>query len=378
MSCLRKLVLTFSLLAFLCPATASTNRLAALGGETRLLLDTSNLFLYPASAPEFSHLGVDFFDDWGGVTYPLRPTHTLGLFLNRPTPQLERFNTYLRQEGSPVFRELEARPWADLVWAVALREHLQIGLLGRFAYDRRQRDLSEASAASADLRVGFRLGTDPGHILDATFGLLHHRFEDASSEGAATTLKQTDGSGYLFDVRARLPLSTGLRFLPSAGFETGSYALAPAHRDYRNVHVALGLNALPGRNVLVVTGLLADYQQFQLHLPGQPDQKESTLVLPAVVIAGEARVGSLAFRLGLRHESVLTTEELFQDGRIATTRDFQTEFQTNLGLGLEFDALRLDGLLERDFLRDGPHLIGGSRHGGGLFSRLSLVYLFGD
>jgi hypothetical protein len=36
----------------------------------------------------------------------------------------------------------------------------------------------------------------------------------------------------------------------------------------------------------------------------------------------------------------------------------------------------LDGLLERDFLRDGPHFIGGSRHGGGILSHLSLTYRF--
>ena len=55
---------------------------------------------------------------------------------------------------------------------------------------------------------------------------------------------------------------------------------------------------------------------------------------------------------------------------------FTTNFSTHLGLGLEFGNLLLDGLLERDFLRDGPHILGGSRHGGGILSHLSLTYRF--
>ena len=98
MSCFRRLVLCLSIFAYsISPVAASTNRLAALGGETRLLLDTSNIFLYPASATEIPHLGVDLFDDWGGVVYALGSRRALGLFLNRSTPQLERFNAYLSQ-----------------------------------------------------------------------------------------------------------------------------------------------------------------------------------------------------------------------------------------------------------------------------------------
>ena len=81
----------------------------------------------------------------------------------------------------------------------------------------------------------------------------------------------------------------------------------------------------------------------------------------------------MLFRLGMRHESTLTKRQL---AGTTPVRKFDSSLQIELGLGLEFGPVLLDGLLEKDFLRDGPHVIGGSRHGGGIFSRISLVYRF--
>jgi hypothetical protein len=354
------------------PVSASTIRLAALGGETRFLRDTSNIYIYPAHAGELPHFGVDFFDDWGGVVYPLKKGHALGLFFNRPTAQLNHLNTYLSQNGSTAFNNLQARPWADVLYGLRLRKNLQIGLLGRFAYDTRERELMEASASSADLRLGIHLGN-----LDATVGLLRRRFRDVPSDAVAP-FEQTDGGGYLLDLRVRMRLAPQLDFYPSAGIESSSFALSPARRDYQALHLGLGLNFTAANHTLIVAGLLARYQRAKLHAPNTPELDEATLVLPATIIAGETQVGSILFRLGLRHESILTSQEQLQNGRVVSQRDFQTPLQTNLGIGLEFGPLLLDGLLERDFLRDGPHLIGGSRHGGGIFSKLSLTYHFED
>ena len=68
--------------------------------------------------------------------------------------------------------------------------------------------------------------------------------------------------------------------------------------------------------------------------------------------------------------------EEIRDYALSSQEDFHTAFKIDLGLGREFGFLLSDGLLERDFLRDGPHIIGGSRHGGGLFSAMSLTYRF--
>ena len=78
------------------------------------------------------------------------------------------------------------------------------------------------------------------------------------------------------------------------------------------------------------------------------------------------------FRLGARHESVL--EEV--EGPNGVDQSFDAGLVTDLGLGFEFGDLAVDGMLEKNFLRDGPHFIGGSSRGGGLLTTLSLLYRF--
>ena len=84
----------------------------------------------------------------------------------------------------------------------------------------------------------------------------------------------------------------------------------------------------------------------------------------------------MLFRVGVRQENRLFEQDLLRSNQQVKIQSFTTTFTTTLGLGIEFSNLLLDGLLERDFLRDGPHFIGGSRHGGGILSHLSLTYRF--
>ena len=357
---------------------ASPNRVVALGGEARLLLDTSSIFLYPGAALEFPHLGVELFDDWGGVVYPLGERHAVGLFLDRPTPQLERLNAYLGQNGSALFRELEARPVADLVYGLRLRENLRLGLLGRVERDLREGDFGKAATTTWDVRVGAQWGSAGRPVWEVAAGLLRQHLEDDDPAAAGPPMENTDGTGYLLAARGRLPLGPALTILPSVGFESTPYGLAPTRREAQAGHAGLGLNLRPNRGVLVVAGLVTSFERAEEQRPAQPSLAESIWVLPAAVIGGEVQVGSMLFRLGLRHENRLAARDELLDGLVSTWRDLVSAFRADLGLGLELGSLRLDGLVERDFLRDGPHIIGGSRHGGGLFANLGLSYQLGN
>ena len=359
------------------PVWGSPIRLASLGGETHLLRDSSNIYLYPAQAHELPHFGVALFDNWAGAVYPLGKRHALGLFFNRSTPQLTRLNTYLSQNGSATFNSLQVRPLADFLYGLRLRKNLQIGLLARLSYAKRERDFTNASASSADLRLGIRVGS-----LNATIGFLRRHLKDLSalprdnSTEAVALSPGTDSNGYLFDLRLRLKLTPQVNFYPSAGFENSSFALGPTQQNDKVLHLGLGFNITPSNHTLIIVGLRTRYQQAELIALHTHTLNESILVLPTTILAGETQVGSIFFRLGLRHDNILTSLEQFQNNRIVSNNDFTTAFKTNLGVGLEFGSLLLDGLLERDFLRDGPHLIGGSRHGGGIFSKLSITYHF--
>ena len=350
-------------------AGASSERLAALGGESRLLTDPENLFLYPGSAHELAHFRIELFDDWGGGLYS-HGDHAFGLFLNRPTPQLSRLNAYLEEHGSRNFRRLEARPLADFVYAYRLAEHLRVGVLGRFSYDRH--DLTDvlANVSSTDVRVGLRF-----HQIEATLGALRRRFEDRPLD-RAFPLEQTDGDGLLVDVRARLTVAQGLVLLPSVAYESDSFALAPTTRDFSRITAGLAVNAEPAPGVLVVAGVIAASERSQENAPGRAELEEAVAFLPITILAGEVQVGSMLFRLGIRHENILSKREGIRDDGVAVEKHFDTRFRSDLGIGMRFGPLTMDGLLERDFLRDGPHIVGGSRHGGGIFSSVSLTYHF--
>lgn len=354
------------------PTLSSPNRVAALGGEHRLVVDPTNVTDYPARATDLPHASVEVFDDWAGAVVPIG-NGTIGMFLNRPTRELHELDAYVASTGSVLFRQLRAQPWLDVVCATRVSEALAIGLGGGYAYDVLESGDGEASVSSTHVRLGVRLGR-AGRQLDASLGFGRRQFDDQPAGGARLT--QTEGSGLDVDVRGRIEVRPGITMVPTFVLESRSGALEPDRRESRRTHIGLALNAVPAKGVLVVAGLAVSREEVQHRSPGQPNEDQRALMLPTIVAGGEAQVGSLVFRLGLRQENALTEIETTSGGNRVLSRNFDSRLATNLGIGIEFGPLLLDGLLERDFLRDGPHLIGGSRHGGGVFSNLSLTYRF--
>ena len=358
------------ILCFALTATvdASSIRVATLGGESRLLVDETNIFIYPARASLLPHAEVELFDDWAGIAFPVIERHTVGLFLNRPTTQLARFNSYLDVSGSDLFRSLEAKPWIDLVYAANLTSRLRAGLSTRLSVDREENAGGEAAASEVDIRFGLGLGGENDTQIDAAVGLRRLELEDRTPDGI---LEEEDGSGYVVDVRARLPRGKHLFLVPYATLENATYALQPDTRDELHARLGIGINVTPVPGVLAVVGVAYEHSKISSAEPGLAEIEEIVTTGPAVIIGSEAQVGSILFRLGVRHESNVVE---VKGGQGRADKSFDTAIAIDVGIGLEFGPLRLDGSLERDFLRDGPHLIGGSRHGGGIFSKVSFTY----
>lgn len=355
-------------------AHASSERVIALGGSSEMLIDNSNAFIYPASAVEWPHFAVSLFEHWGGALYPLGDNQVLGLFFNRPSPQLETLNSYIQNAGSDVFRQLEMTPILDLTYARTLRPALAVGSSFSFAYDHRDLDAITTSAHALDLRLGLRLGTpNSGGVLDLSIGLLSRRLKDGFS---TTASRQTEGDGLQIAARYRRPLQPGLTLLPFASYERDAFALAPETRSTDFFQLGIGAELQPTPNVLVVVGAETQLTRSEVIAPNQIPLENLSLLAPAWVAAGQAQVGSLLFRLALRQENWFTRTQQLIGGQISEQRHFNSALQTQVGLGMEFGPVLLDGLLERDFLRDGPHFIGGSRHGGGIFSQLGITYRF--
>ncbi len=354
-------------------AHASSERLRALGGSSEMILDNSNAFIYPASAIEWPHFSVSLFDNWGGALYPLGDKQIIGLFFNRPTSQLETLNKYIQSTGSDVFRQLEVKPLLDLAFARSLRPSLALGASVAMAYDRIDLAPVATSARALDLRLGLRIGTPAKGVLDLSLGLLARRLQDDTTTALN---QQTAGDGLQVAARYRWPLQPGLTLLPFASYERDALALAPQTRSKDTIQLGVGIQLHPALNVLVATGVEARIVRSEVITPNQLSLEDQYVLAPAWVAAGQAQVGSLLFRLALRQENWFSRTQQLNAGQINEQRHFNSTLQTQVGLGMEFGPVLLDGLLERDFLRDGPHFIGGSRHGGGIFSQLSITYRF--
>lgn len=351
----------------------SLNRLRAMGDERRLLMDTSVIHLYPAAAVDFPHFAIEVFEEWGGGVHKIGVNHAVGLFLNRNDPKILTLNSRLDGRGSAAFEELELQPRADLVYAFGLNDGLRIALAGTYAFDEVRRDQNHASANHFDLRVGLQVGkTDKSHLL-FTIGLNQ---QDLNDETVGTHLNNTDGNGYSLEARAHLPIAANATLMPVVGLQLTAYDLEPATSEFTDGTFMLGFDLSPTRKVSLVAGVGAKYSNADSKHPTHPDGERTKLMLPLIVFGGEIQVGSMLFRAGVRHANTSTRDKLKTGAFTSIDESFEGSFRADFGLGLKFGPLLMDGLIERDFLRDGPHIIGGSRHGGGVFSEFSLTYHF--
>lgn len=349
---------------------ASTVRVTTLGGDSRLLLDSTNLFHYPALARQLAHANVELFDDWGGIAAPIGDRHGVALFLRRPEAGQQRLSTYLQGTGSRLLRSLRPTAPFDGIYAWQARPGLSLGMGLRYDYDVRDRGDDEAAVSRWDGRFGIALGRQHRR-LDATVALQRVSLRDRS---ANTTRTESGGNGFSVDLRARVPVGADAILLPSVLWQRSDLGLQPETHEQEHLRGAVSLNVRPVPTVLGVVGIVVGgswTRTDDLEDGLGPTERRRWLV-PAIVAGGEMQAGSLLFRLGLRHESVV--DEL--ESPAGVDLSFDTAFVTHVGVGLEFGHLVVDGVLEKNFLRDGPHFIGGSARGGGLVSTLSMMYRF--
>ena len=348
--------------------SASPVRVATLGGDSRLLLDSTNLLHYPALVRQLAHANVELFDDWAGVAVPLGTRHGAGLWLNRPDESLGALSTYLDSTGSLLLRALNPRPWFDATYGLQLRSGLALGVGLRYDYDVRDRGADEASVARWASSFGIAVGS--GHRrLDGTLQLQHVALLDRN---AGVSHQASDGNGFGIDLRGRWALSDDAVLLPSVLWQRTNFGLAPESREHEQLRAAISLNVRPAPTLLGIVGIVVagQWQRSDVSGDGLEASQYRQLLLPAIIAGGEIQLGALQFRLGARHESVV--EEV--TGPAGVDLIFDAGLVTALGIGLEFGDFVVDGMLEKDFLRDGPHFIGGSSRGGGLLTTLSLTY----
>ncbi|SVC22004.1 uncharacterized protein METZ01_LOCUS274858, partial [marine metagenome] len=235
------------------PAGASPMRLSALGAQSWLVFDVTNLQQHPSLARTFAHADVELFDEWAGAVVPIGTSGAVGLFLNRPTPSIGRLNDYTATTGSRAFRSLVSTPWLDGVASMRLGGSTDVGVALRAAYDRSHRGAAEASTSLRQALIGLSFGAGKSRGLDMTVRLDQVAFRDRDEGFSAS---ETDGTGLGVEVRGRWQLQSGLYTIPWISWEQSKAGLAPESRTLTALQSGLGINARPNASTLVVAGLL--------------------------------------------------------------------------------------------------------------------------
>lgn len=347
---------------------ASPVRVATLGGDSRLVLDATNLHQHPALTRQLAHVHVELFDEWASVAVPLGSRHAVGLFLNRPDPRRTELAAYLQSAGSNVLASLEPSPWLDMSYAIQWTPSLALGLSLRTLYDVRDLGATEAEAGLWEGRVGLSAGRGR-RGLDVTIGYESVNLRDATT---GTQRQESDSGGPSVEARKRLPIGETGMLLSSLTWRRVAFGLHPETYRIEERRASVAVNIRPQPQVMGLAGLVVAQRIERTNTIGDgfsAHERESWL-LPAIVAGGEAQVGGIVLRLGLRQEHAIHKEA----GPVIADLRYSSAFAADVGLGFEAGRFSLDGHLETDFLRDGPHILGGSRRGGGLLSTLSLQY----
>ncbi len=348
---------------------ASVVRVEALGGESSLLLDKSNLFRYPSLARVLAHADIELFSEWAGAVIPMGASNAVGLFVNRGSTALDRLNDYVPTTGSDNFRALAVRPLFEVMGATRLG-NLHLGTAVSVAYDRQQSGQSEAWARLSRALLGMSVGAGSSRGLDLSIRLGSTGFTDRDAGQKAS---QTDGTMLGVDVRGRWHLGGQTHALPWAVWERDEAGLSPESRRVTTSRLGVGINMRPRPSTLLVLGLLAGLDEEEVMGTQDPILKRRTVQLPTTLAGTEIRTGAVSIRLGIRHSA------RWQSRTVAGIEEesFSTHLRTHIGLGFQLDRVSIDGLLRKQILLDGPYLLtGAGEDDGGLFTNLSLTYRF--
>jgi len=347
-----------------------------MGNETRIMVDDTNLFVYPSVIVNHLEVIAEPFDNWGGVIYGLGEERdkVVAVMFQRPVRSVMGLNELLsgKMRGR-LSNELQVNPWVDVMYGMRLKQNLSLASQLAYAYGAESNG-TQTNGFALEFNVGMTVGDMEGKRMDLALGLNVQGFEDKTD---TLTVKSKGGLGVELDGRVFLPMSETTRLIPLLEFAYGGIDVEPDESTFVEVTGGLGANMNVGPFTQVIVGALLSMNSTKKTPAFGSETTDMELLLPKLVVGGETVVGSMHVRVGFERSAIFRKfEEVDEDGRIDKKNSFDTAFHLEFGLGFTFGGMKLDGVMEKNLLRDGPHFIGGAAHGGGLFSGATITYTF--
>lgn len=373
-------------------ALATETRVSSMGGEGWLLVDNSNLFLFPARIFDFPNqaifeLGTYSDDHLSGQSIGVIATNNekfswgiLGLFANRRHSGIE----YLESLRSFVPELVLPGPLFDVLYGRKLRRD---GLALHLEWaGGSEEGMGGATLASSSYifgaRGGLQFGLGEESRIDVGLGGRRYGF---SVEMGDTFLVRDRGrysywgGGRLFrqvgDFVAIVPfLSIGREDLSyqSGGGETSNWTESSSR-------AGLGINITPYREFVLVLGVLAEEKvsRFDSTAAGVVGYRHThtQVNLPTLVLGVEWEIRNWLIGRAGGQKSLLRDEQRVVEFDITeVSHSWSAPFSLSLGLGLRLGEFLLDAKLDSDFPFTLGHVVSGEE--GKVFGQLSATYSF--
>jgi hypothetical protein len=362
-------------------------RIAAFGSENNLLIDDTNIDLYPSCLERFTERIIvehGFYPHADSLAY-LAFYKEIGRFGN--------LGIVVNKTGTPLLpgtsaQTMVAQPEAvvRLYYAIRVRDAVSIGVGGGYGIAAMNDDeegttgdvTNESSVTSGRVSLTYLFG-NAGHFIELGGGAETYAFQ--YKQGDNFVFENDNDMATSLNARLFYNLNEYVSFVPYVSYgtldlsskETAGAALSNVKRVHTTTKAGAGFNLLPFEENRVIIGIAYRQTAFELS-DGVSDSTVTVRAMPEVFGGIESLIRSwLVLRAGLVKSLCIEQVEL-QNGIRSEYTTKRAPFDLALGCGLRFGSFEFDGVFHKDFAYTGGYLLSGKEDP--VFTRISATYRF--
>jgi len=381
-------VLLISILFYL---NATETRITALGSEKNLLIDDTNIFIFPSSLERFIERGI--------VEYGFYPfTDSIAyLSLLKELGRLGNIGMVFNKRGIPVLPStsngtLIAQPDAlfNIYYSLRINDALSVGISGGYGIAASNEDeegtandvTNESSASSSSISISYLIGAKQ-HLVELSGGAKNYIF--TYKQGDDFSFENDNKISTEFSGRFLYNLNDYFSLIPFFNYSTldlssreaayGQITPTDIKRVTTITKAGLGLNFAPFEENRVILGVIYNSKIFEK--TRKPSIYDTTITennIPEIVGGIESELKSwLTVRVGMK-KSLLIHKLESSNGIKSIMTDKDAPFKINLGLGIRLGSLELDAVINEDLPFTYGYFISGEENP--IFTKVSATYLF--
>jgi hypothetical protein len=390
---MKKYLFLFTLffISSLLSLNATETRISALGSETSILIDDTNIYTYPSSLIRFCERGIVEY----GI-YQYSDSLSYFLFL-KELGRVGNFGLILNKKGIPSFpstqsqtKVIQPKNIFGLIYSFSFNEMFTAGLYGNYATATANVDeegtandiIDESSVLQGKLGITYFFG-DSQHFIELSSGGTQYNFIYEFSDNftfESNNDLSMDYNGrvffYMNDFFCLIPYFAYSKIdLSSKERLQGQITPTKIDRITTTKKVGIGSNLMLFDENKIILGLFYNSTIYeQLISPGGYDTTITYDQIPSVVCGLESDIKSwLTVRAGITESLIIQRNESVNGIKSVLTERY-SRFNFNAGLGFRFGSLHVDAILNEDTPFTGGYFLSGEENP--IFTKVSATYLF--